>query len=550
MTAPFGSNRRAIAAGIYFVMVALFSFLAQSGGSVADAAAPAFTSQESDLVIEGIPGRATFILKADNLDAATLAKPLGDITDVGSPTPPNLILKFIARELDQSTSSRRWIVTVEVAGPLLPNVIQRRYAKIPFDGKESLVAYTLTHKPLAFTWNVKGPAAELALPPDRSMAVTVITQNVAATNVRIGQALLYEQSRRHEMPGRLALCPEPTGACQPSRTDVDPLTSKRLWLRPTTDDAIVGKYVGTVNIVSDQKPEGETINLTIYGTTWCKQALGVLVIFLGVVAAWITTTWNQNRLNRAQLLLPAASLATRAGELHDKLLAAPKGDDVANVTNTLSGLKEIISALSEATLETKRFIPSKWPNPAKSNVGSIEPYKQYLAEFGSNLAILAVYVDEGFVRIWQEATGTNDPRIKHFRNASRSLDSLLSRTPPPATTKEVRDQIQIIYTQLQTDLTGAAPPPNAVLAALVPQPLSYEKIVVEIRQLSLMTWTIFGLLATALGAYVLVFTNLGFGISTDYFVCLFWGFGLPAGGQQLAQSTLGSARTAVGIAVP
>jgi hypothetical protein len=70
------------------------------------------------------------------------------------------------------------------------------------------------------------------------------------------------------------------------------------------------------------------------------------------------------------------------------------------------------------------------------------------------------------------------------------------------------------------------------------------------RDLNVVTWLVFGGLATVAGVYVLIISNLGFGLLADFVVCLFWGFGLPVGSQQLMQLTPGSVVTALGVTVP
>ena len=95
---------------------------------------------------------------------------------------------------------------------------------------------------------------------------------------------------------------------------------------------------------------------------------------------------------------------------------------------------------------------------------------------------------------------------------------------------------------------GTPPPPGAPPATI--QSRSFERLEVEIRNLSVFAWFIFGGLAAAVGIYVLIISNLGFGQRGDFLVCLFWGFGLPVGGQQLLQLTTGSVVTALGVTVP
>jgi hypothetical protein len=68
--------------------------------------------------------------------------------------------------------------------------------------------------------------------------------------------------------------------------------------------------------------------------------------------------------------------------------------------------------------------------------------------------------------------------------------------------------------------------------------------------MSILTWILFGVIATLVGSYILVLGVPGFGHLADYIFCILWGFGLPAGAQQLGQASLGTVTTALRIATP
>ena len=81
---------------------------------------------------------------------------------------------------------------------------------------------------------------------------------------------------------------------------------------------------------------------------------------------------------------------------------------------------------------------------------------------------------------------------------------------------------------------------------MIPQVRTVEQLTLEIGRVSMMVWLVFALLATLVGTYVLVLKP-GFGLLTDFLMCVAWGFGLPAAGQQFSQSTVANVSTALGI---
>jgi hypothetical protein len=182
-----------------------------------------------------------------------------------------------------------------------------------------------------------------------------------------------------------------------------------------------------------------------------------------------------------------------------------------------------------------------------------DDYKQFLAQAAARIALLTLIVEDGLVEVWRKLpTALTDPAKQAIRAASQALDLKGAEDPPPAS----RDAINFIQSTLKTlddSLRVAQPPPPdqpepPPRAAIMPP--SFEQLSIEIRDLSGIAWLVFGGLAVAVGAYVLIISNLGFGVPSDYFVCLFWGFGLPVGGQQLAQSTVGSVGSILGISLP
>jgi hypothetical protein len=514
---------------------------------------PTFSLVDSDITIESgaTAGRGSMLLKADNVDAASLTKQLGDIQDLKTPSPPPVEVKFAARELDRSDTTRRWVLTVDVSG-LPRNVMQKRYLSFPFNGQIITLAYTITNKSTAtFTWTVKSPPAELNLAAGEPIEVGIAVQAVAATNVRVLQTALVEQSRKTPLDGGLMLCKQPGGSCG-ADIDLAANSSNRLWLRSNSGGAIVGKYTGTVSIGASEKPDGDTLNLTIYGTTLCRQLIGALLILAGVVCAWIVSTWSRSRLDRAQSLLPAALLAERVTILQQKLANAPPDTDEDDRKETTRALNALAKGLSETGLDGKNYLPRALPNPFVGLGPNIDGYKQFLADAGTKVALLDLLVDDGFVAVWKKIQPPPDAKTRQaVHTASKALDAKILEDPLPST-KDLITFIESTLKQLNDDLAAGHPGTAAALAAQQRpiQPRSLEQIVVEIRNLSALTWIVFGILATAVGVHILVIGNLGFGLPADYFTCLFWGFGLPISAQQLVQSTIGSVGTALGVTVP
>jgi hypothetical protein len=514
---------------------------------------PVFSLVEPEIALEPDTqrGRGFMVLKADRLDKGGMAKNLEDVGDLKGPSPPSVTIKVEARDLDRTDTSRRWLLTVDIDG-LPRNVTQKRYLSFRLHDQQVTLSYTLSNKNTAsFVWSVKGPPGELRPAPHQPVEIGIAVQGVEATQVRLLQVTLLEQSQKNPLKGGWTLCPSQHQRCTDVTINLSAHSTNRLWLYPAAETSLVGKYMGNVTIGAAEKPEGDTISLILYGTTLCHQLGGVLAILLGVACAWVSTTYIQNRLDRAQLLLPAVALRERISKLQQRLNEAPSEIEPSHFANTRNALKRLMDDLSEKELANNNYLPPRLPNPFKAMAPNVEQYKQYIAEKTARVELIDTTVKEGFAPLWKLIPSPANPaQFAEISKGAGRLDELPDLSPPPSS-KELREKIQQILVEVKRAL---APTPATTATDTAPptmeQAQSYEQITAEIRMLSGISWLVYGLLATALGTYILIVLNLGFGVLGDYFLCLFWGFGLPAGGTQLVQSTVGSAATVLGFSIP
>jgi len=308
--------------------------------------------------------------------------------------------------------------------------------------------------------------------------------------------------------------------------------------------------MGNVIVASAEKPEGETLAVTIYGTTLCRQLAGVLMILLGVICAWFVTVYLQNRINRDQLLLPAIMLREQFQELRGVLNDRPKAAKEFDCTQTFKALDKSERALSENDLQANNLVPSSMPNPFKTGAVNAEGYKQLIALQSARFESLQLIVKSGFKIIWNHMSSatTNEHRAA-IATAFAAVDSISSEDPLPSA-HDLDPRLKTILTALDTALGTNQIKSLIAATAANPPPRTSEQVTAEIRALSGLAWLVFALFATALGTYVLILSNLGFGTFSDYLICLFWGIGLPISGTTLAQSTTGSAATTLGFSIP
>ena len=521
---------------------------------------PLFTIVDSDVTLQPgmTEGRSSMLLRVDKLTAANASKVPELMQDLNLPYPPRVDVTFELRPMDQTDTSRRWLLTMDVKN--LPNdTTQKRYIGFQFDGQQITLPYTLTNKNTAsFAWSVRPPAGEVNLPHGEPIEIGIAVQSVPATKVRLLQATLLEQSRKQPVNGGWMLCREKLSATKKTCADADITlaahSAQRLWLYASPDAELIGKYSGNVTIGTAEKAEGDTFSLTVYSTSAWRQVMGVIAILFGVACAWICTVYLQNRLNRAQLLLAAAALRQRVLDLQTALANPPTKVNTADMAATQNLLAKLATDLTETGLDAQNYLPAKFPNPFRNMAPNTDDYKRYIGTASAQVTLLDLLVRDGFHAVWTRIPpAPNAAQLMAISTASQAIDALAGAEPVPQTNSAM-NSLRTILATLTAALAGprlsGSEPEASESASDAPQPRSFEQIVAEIRLLSGVSWLIFGVLATALGTYILVLSNLGFGAPTDYLVCLFWGFGLPVGGSQLLQATAGTASTALGFTVP
>ncbi len=536
---PFHSFRSTITT----TFVLIFSALA---GSISQAQDVTFSIAKPNMIVEpgAAPGRTTLLLDASGLDAATAQATLADVVDSGTPAPPELDIRFRAAEMAATNGARHWVLTAEVNGLTTELGPQKRVLTLQFGSRSYAVNYTLTgHAASRFAWSVKVPSGEISLRPGQSVEIGISVQGIAATGVRLLQAAMIEQTTHTMLLKGWQLCETPAGDCKSDELSIPANSVKRLWLRPAGDETVVGKFTGTVVIGAAQKPDGETLTLSISGTSASLQFWGVIVILFGLGLAFYVNKGLQNRINRAQMLLPVARLRERAAGFSARLDMAPaslKGQTGL----TAEAIRELLDDLSEQALDSQGWLPAKIPNPYKATPTAIETgYKTYLDARTRKLAWLQILIAQGFEALWRQIpanAGQSD--IDAARTASDALDALASKSAPPDTTPTAE-----ISTILAAFRTRGMETIESFLEIPTVTSTSFKDLTVEIGRMSYVVWGIFGLIAGGLGTYVIILSNPGFGLPTDFLTCLFWGIGLPVGAQQLSQSTVATASQALQI---
>jgi hypothetical protein len=509
---------------------------------------PVFTLVNSNIALEpgASGGTAALVLQAQGIEGSDK---IVDVVDNKVPEPPAITVDFETKELDRGGKTGSWLLTAVITGVPRGTPQQTRYLTVKFGKSSYTLSYTLTNAyNQSFAWTVKGPPGELSLRPGQSIEIGIAVEGVPATKVALLQASFIENHTKTTAKDGWDLCAKPDDACD-TEYSIPANSVKRLWLRPKA--AVVGKYTGTVIIFSAEKPTGVTLSpLTVYGTTSRLQWLGVLVILIAVVLSWLVFRLIQQRINRTRMLLPIARLQVQVRSLQarlDKTLEETRTDSPL----TQNALKKLSDRLKVTDLDSRNLLPPRIPLPTQNPFDSAS-YEQFIKTTGDWITFIGdVIIGSGFEQLTRLASGQWQDAVN---TAAKELDKLVPDTnkipdsPPPdraaslAAIDTALDRLRVKF----LNYTGGEEVP------VEPKPtiLSPEGLSVDINVLSLAVWAAFALVTTALGVYVLIYNNPGFGTLGDFLVCAFWGFGLPIGAQQLTQLSVANVSQSLGISIP
>jgi hypothetical protein len=202
-------------------------------------------------------------------------------------------------------------------------------------------------------------------------------------------------------------------------------------------------------------------------------------------------------------------------------------------------------------LDGKGYLPAAFPSPYTGTASKLDEYKLFLQKVDNWAAGLEALIRDGIaVAGAQLKDHPSDAAQKDIIQAVDKLDLVPVADAAPAITEVsqwVNSILQDLLTTLEKDGKGARlkmPMDSPAIGSR-----TYEQLNLEIRFISLLAWIVLGLLSTLVGTYIVVLSNLGFGLPTDYLMCVFWGFGIPIGGQQIMQLTSASVATTLGISL-
>lgn len=463
------------------------------------------------------------------------------------PDPPHIDLTLTADAGWATPTGRTWRVTVDVKA--MPTVTQpaTRYFKATYCGHTQGLEFSLDNSIAGdFAWSVT------SLKPQRwdgrrPLPINVFVGARPATGVQLMAPQLVAKDARVVEPAFL-LCSTRSNACDGKSLNLAANRMHDLWVRRATDAIVpdAGEYTGTLRLVADQKPAGDSFDVTFYVSDTTRQVIGGVLILVGVLLSFVVVRWLRQSAERKALLRPVRLLEEQITGLE----AAVEGVK-QQIGLEFTHLEPAIERARTALQDIDRFLPPVlqfWAAPPDL-VPPQGGYQAFLTAGANTVGSLTIIFQQGIQQALLEARqGRPQAELDIVEAAIGRLDALATQD----LTK--RDDIANAVRAILSDMTGklnAEADKNGRAADTVSPGIAYssEALSFQLVLLNVAGWSLFTLLTALVGIYVLVINNPSFGKPEDLLLCLLWGFGLPLAGEGLTKLTPTGISQSLGMTV-
>ena len=482
----------------------------------------------------GLPdGTSEIILKSSTQQSAAPT-----IQDVDLPRP--LAARVTFEQIpDSNAPPNTWRYKAIVYG-LAPASSQQHYATVTgVDKKPQTLLYTVTNQPAgSFSWTVsKLPDPWVSSDDGACTAFTVTAKDASATNVTVSSTLVEQSTKKAITLDSLRLCSsgKKCEATEPITLQANVPTPLQLC----TTQAFHGNFHGSVVLAAREKPDGDIILQNAQFSSFLAKLGGFVLIFIGVVFAFVVKVWARAKLERDQALVPVTRMRAQLNMLAATLSQLDPEVYREVPTKLNAAIQSLLGELSDNVLDSEKFLPPRFANPFGFTVNA-EGFKAYLEARNPRIKQLSVLVNEGVVPAVKEDNGTPAETQAAVTKALENIDALVKTTPDA---DQALLEVQRILDTLH--LTLFPPPPNIIQPQVAPGAAattsSFEALQLEIQSISKAVWVLYGILTTVSGFAFLILNNPGYGVPLDYIFAFFWGFGLPMTVQSLTPGSVASA---------
>lgn len=486
--------------------------------------------------------RGLLVVTVDGLDAKDVKNDalLTKVCDLADPTDGTMAVTFErATAVAAVGGQRRWIVPMAVTA-MPGGVTLTRYVSLWLGTVPWTLPYQITSPTApAVTWSLgKALSAQGRLfEKDNGVPFSVIVAGGGRlTGMTVARSELVEAtSRQSIVAGDWRVCAGKP--CKPIGTEGLGGGVTALWMAPPAGFELApGKYESLFTLGAAGKNEGgESITTVLYYSTWKHKAFGVVAIIVGLVLSWGVTIFLRRWVERSQLMLPAARLKQRL----EKIAGTLKGLTPSTGPTPLSDLElqRLLDGLSFEALVRNGLpavVPPPWTAVALAGSANAQLLATYLNGLSARTDVLQTLAERGFETLAVLTRGVAwTPDLENaLAKANEDLDKLA--LTPQTQMAQFDDAIKAAIDGFRQALNKAGlggAGPDQVVEPVLPSASALE---IRIRNASELGWIFVFIVTVALGTYVLIWQNPGFGTCIDYATCMLWGLGFASGASLLS----------------
>ena len=317
------------------------------------------------------------------------------------------------------------------------------------------------------------------------------------------------------------------------------------YLRLKEDQPLLyGKYTGSVSFAIDERPELQSLQVTLNATSNGRKFFGALLLAGGLLLSWWMTARARPIVARLQAEKPVIAVRQALARFRKDLAAVPPVPSISypKLTGRVAKLETLIS---DEWLDADSLLPSRTLLSFGTATDSSAKLQTRLAEVSAGLLAMSSVLNNGILKIAVE--WTNAPAWKKT-NAATALPALDHLGATAKTEAEAQAGIAPILAAYQHD------PSTQQLLAKLPhppvEPITVQAIDFQIEHYSNAGWWIWGVVSVVVGYAIMIVPNSGFGTPMDLILCFLWGIGIPTASAKLQELTPSGVSSNIGIAFP
>ena len=489
-------------------------------------------------------GVVNVLLRADGLSPEAATKHGAPrVTDANGEPAGSVEFESIG-PIDFGAASQTWLIALKYE--YLPvNTNQTHYARVTSDAFDVTISYILTNlSPANLTWSVAQPSQWFIWFGFFSHLSTAIV--VTSGDYPIGGLRLAQSSITSTLGGSsislsdLELSESPNSSTAISEIPAHTSRTVYLGLKATPAQWLWrdGNFTGTVSMAISQRPDLQTVNLTVHASSLWARLIGAAALIGSLFLAWWLAVWSRARLARLQawraVLVFQRAVRQVAADL--KGILDKVGGTLAGISDNLSTrLATIDGSLSADKLDTTGCLPVL--GKVSSDTGWASNLQTFLKTQADQLGLLRILVD-GMAMVLPYWNSNKDEALKALQRMYGAK---------VASADEAHAFVDIVLKDLETAVSskGGRPPVTPRR-----EPSTVQRVDVEVSHVLVAGWVVWGTISLVVGMSVLVMNNPGFGGWSDLVFCLLWGFGLPTTADRLQQLTPGGIATQIGVSFP